>query len=183
MAKSELRIIDELVKAAAEGDREAFTGIVRLMMNRVTALTYRMTGERESARDLAQETFIAAWTNMHNFRSEAKFETWLYRIAANKALNFLRQRKETVDVDTVEPVAASTPETEHRRAELRQGMLDFMEQLPPGQRAVFELRFYKSLTFDEIAGATGKAVGTVKTHYREAVAKLRRLAIEKGWRE
>ena len=182
MTESELRIIDELVSAAAAGDREAFTRIVRLMMNRIFALTYKMTGERESARDLAQETFISAWTGLKDFRGEAKFESWLYRIATNKCLNFIKQKKETVDVDVFAPVAADNPEADLHRAELRKGVLDFMAKLPAAQRAVFELRFYKGLTFEEIADLTGKAVGTAKTNYREAVIKLRQYAIEKGWR-
>lgn len=183
MAKSEPRPIDELANQAKTGDREAFTRIVKYTMNRVVALTYKMTQERESALDLAQETFVSAWQNLKDFRGDARFESWLYRIATNKCLNFLKQEKRTsFDSEIGVPVSENNPETELLRKELRRGILDFMGQLPPEQRAVFELRFYKELTFDEIARATGKALGTTKTLYREAVIKLRRHAIGKGWR-
>jgi len=68
------------------------------------------------------------------------------------------------------------------KKELRENVLAFMESLPAQQRLVFNLRFYQQLSFEEIAATTGKALGTVKTNYREAVKKLRRVALEKGWR-
>lgn len=183
MADTELSTIDELVAAAATGDREAFTKLIRLMMNQVVALTYRMTGDQDAAKDLAQETFITIWQKLAEFRGESRFESWVYRIATNKTLNWLKQRKSAVDVnDETSLISTANPESELYRSELKQQVLSFAGGLPEGQRIVFELRFYKELQFQEIADLTGKALGTVKTHYREAVAKLRHLATEKGWR-
>jgi len=188
MARTDSEIIDRLVSRAQAGDRAAFSQLVRLTMNDVVALTYRMTGDRDAARDLAQDTFISAWEKIDGFRGEARFENWLYRIASNKALNHLAgeksHRTESLDGDTTAEPAASpdgSPDVMLQREQLREGVLAFMQTLPPQQRAVFDLRFYRQLSFDEIAKVTGKAVGTVKTHYREAVAKLRLFAIEKGW--
>lgn len=189
MTAAENEIINELVKRAGNGDREAFSKIVRLTMNKITALTYRMTGDRESARDLAQETFISAWQNLASFRGDAKFTSWLYRIASNKTLNHLNRASSRAEVgeEKAEAGAAAasvgkTPESVLHDRELREGILEFMQSLPRQQRLAFELKFYEGLTFEEISRTTDRALGTVKTNYRQAVGKLRQHARRKGWR-
>lgn len=175
-----------LAEQARSGDRAAFSELVKLLMNPIVALTHKMTGSREVALDLAQESFISAWQNIGSFRGDAKFESWLYRIAVNKSLHHLESAKTRSSVRFedagADVAAASTPELQLTREELRRDVLNFMLRLPEQQRAVFELRFYKQYQFDEIATITGKALGTVKTLYREAVKKLRVEATEKGWR-
>ncbi len=182
-------IVDYLARQAQQGDKEAFSRVVRLMMKDVTALIYRMTRNREATGDLAQETFVAAWENRQQFRGEAGFSSWLYRIAVNKVLNYLKQQSGRPEVplsavdDTLFAASAEAgnPETQLLRRQMRSDVLAFMAQLPPQQALVFDLRFYKQLSFGQIANLTGKAVGTVKTHYREAVRKLRVFAREKEW--
>ena len=190
MVNADREIVEYLVRRAKEGDREAFSRLVRLMMKDIVALTFRMTQDRDSAFDLAQETFISAWQSLRSFRQEAKFESWLYRIAANKALNHLKQRsrRQTRSIDALDTEAlisglsSHNPEQRLRAKEMQKDVLGFMAELPDQQRLVFDLRFYKELAFEEIAGITGRAVGTVKTHYREAIIKLRAFAERKGWR-
>lgn len=190
MARKDREIIDRLVRQAQAGDRTAFSQLVRLTMKDIVALTYRMTGDRDTAHDLAQETFVSAWQHLGGFREEARFENWLYRIASNKALNHL-SRGATVRVASLEAAVATghdrasddvQPDRLLEQAQLRDDIFSFMQQLPPQQRLVFELRFYQQLGFAEIAEMTGKALGTIKTNYREAVGKLRTYATERGWR-
>jgi RNA polymerase sigma-70 factor, ECF subfamily len=154
-------------------------------MTRVVALTYRITGNRETALDLAQDTFVSAWENLHTYRGEAGFANWVFRIATNKALNHFKAaaRRRSQDDFNLDDIEATDPGPErqlHRR-ELAEQVRDFMVSLPPQQRAIFELRFYKEMQFDEIADVLQRALGTVKTGYREAVKKLRVHALEKGW--
>ena len=183
-------IVAYLVRRAQLGDKEAFSRVVRMMMKDITALTYKMTRDRESALDLAQESFIAAWENLDRFRGEASFVTWLYRIAANKALNYLKKQshRPTASLELLpegalaEAVGGGNPETQAGVCQMRQDILEFMAELPPRQRLAFDLRFYKQQSFEEIAGIMGQAVGTVKTHYRQAILKLRAFARRKGWR-
>lgn len=190
MRNADREIVQYLVRRAQKGDKEAFSRLVRLMMKDVVALTFRMTQDRDGAFDLAQETFVSAWQSIRSFREEAKFESWLYRIAANKALNYLKQRsrRPVASIDSLETetlvsgLSSHNPEQLLRAKEMQKGVLEFMAELPDQQRLVFDLRFYKELTFEEIAKITGKAVGTVKTHYREAIIKLRAFAERKGWR-
>jgi RNA polymerase sigma-70 factor (ECF subfamily) len=144
-----------------------------------------MTGDREASLDLAQDTFVAAWENRKSFRKEADFSSWLYRIASNKTLNYLksaRLQSPAEDPDRVEmPEGISDPERELIKKELASKVLGFMAGLPDQQRLIFDLRFYQGMSFQEIAETTGRALGTVKTGYREAIMKLRKYALEKGW--
>ncbi|MEA3297057.1 MAG: RNA polymerase sigma factor [candidate division Zixibacteria bacterium] len=181
--------IEKLAAKAKSGDRKAFGKIVRLMMNKIVALTYRMTGDRESAYDLAQDTFLAVWENLKSFRGEASFSSWLYRIASNKTLNYLNSPsvKKKVPSNRVEQVTDElistdpNPEQILNNKLLYNDMLTFMGKLPSQQRLVFEFRFYEGLPFNEIARLMNKAEGTVKTHYRQAVIKLREYVVKKGW--
>ena len=193
MVNAGQEIVKYLGRRAKEGDKEAFSRLVRLMMKDVVSLTFRMIQDRDSAFDLAQETFVSAWQSLSSFREEAKFESWLYRIASNKALNYLKQRSRR-QATSIDPFETSTdalvanssfhsPEQRLREREMQKDILEFMAELPDQQRLVFDLRFYKELTFEEIAKITGKAVGTVKTHYRQAIIKLRAFAEQKGWRQ
>ena len=182
MIETTTRITDELIEKAKAGDRGSFSKLVRLLMPKISALTYKMTGDKDAALDLAQDTFIAAWEGLAGFEGNAKVENWLYRIATNKTLNYLKREKRKVD--DVEPdqfESSATPETVYADNELRRHIVTFMGTLPTEQRLIFELRFYKQMTFDETALTTGKALGTVKTLYREAVKKLRDTAHKKGW--
>ena len=180
--------IANLVERATAGDRQAYSELVRLKMNQVVAFTYRMTQDKDSALDLAQETFLAAWESIKSYRGDARFSTWLHRIAANKTLNYLKKSSRTVTLgDAVDETMGAAhesqaPDTQMQRQQLRRHVLEFMRTLPEQQRLVFDLRFYKEHSFDEIASITGRALGTVKTNYREAVKKLRLFAREKGWR-
>lgn len=151
-------------------------------MSPVVALTYKMTRDKDAALDLAQDTFVAAWENLRDFKSDAKFEAWLYRIATNRTLNYINRKKRRANDSSIAEYASNQNlEREFDQKELRKRVLDFTAQLPVQQRLAFELRFYKQLSFEEMAEVTGKAVGTVKTLYREAIKKLRQTAVKEGW--
>ncbi|NOY89152.1 MAG: RNA polymerase sigma factor [FCB group bacterium] len=182
MLKTDRTLFNEWIEEAQNGNREAFSKIVKIMMKPIIAMTYKMTQNIDSAQDLAQDTFVAAWQNLATFQGKAKFENWVYRIATNKCLNYLKKEGKNLPLDNHKAIHASDdPSKEMLNRELRQNILGFMAQLPQQQRLVFELHFYKELTFEEIAQLTGKALGTVKTLYREAIAKLRATALKKGW--
>ncbi len=189
-AKTVNQGIEELARQAKAGDRDAFSQIVRAMMNKVVALTYRMTGDRDAGLDLAQDAFVSAWENLASFKGEAKFTSWLYRIAANKCLNYLKRpaAREVTGADqdavfaAVEAPETDNPERVYHQNQLRDDVAAFLGELPPGQKAAFELRHYQQMSFAEVSRVMGKAEGTVKTHYRLAVAKLRDYMKQKGYR-
>lgn len=175
----------ELVRLAQKGDRQAFGILARQVMKPLVALTYRMTGDSDVAKDLAQDSLVAAWEKLAGFRGDSRFDTWVFRIASNKTLNYLHGRREYRLTETLEESVATAdadrPDRQMQTQELRDGVLAFMATLPERQRLVFNLRFYRGMSFAEIADVTGNSLGTVKTNYREAVGKLRTYAREQGW--
>lgn len=166
----------ELVDKAQEGDREAFTALVRQYQNKVFTFVLRMTGNREIALDLTQDTFLAAWQNVDGFRREAKFSTWLIQIAANKAKNLLKRSKweQPLSVATPEGISSSRPDAEFEWNQKQARLLGLIGDLPVGQRAIFNLRYFDELKFGEIARIQNISVSAAKTQFAEAVKKLRK---------
>jgi len=167
----------ELAQRAAAGDRLAFDKLVRTNKDMIYASIYRMTGDREATLDLMQETFFAAYRKLPDFRREAKFSSWVYRIAANKTINYLRRKK----LISFIPLAID-PKTEpaYEMAEpgdaekLKKALQEAVLALPPAQRLVFNMRFHEKKKFPEIAGILGRSESTVKTSYQKAIEKLRK---------
>jgi RNA polymerase sigma-70 factor (ECF subfamily) len=176
--------LEELFHRASAGDRRAFDQFVRSSMTSIVALTYRMTGDRDTALDLAQETFVTAWEKRESFRGDGSVLGWLLRIASNKCMNFLsRERQPDSSGDILEEIAATDPNPERllEQKALTADLQAFVQSLPPQQRLAFELRFGQQLAFDEAAKIAESAVTTVKTNYQEAIKKLRQYARERGW--
>jgi RNA polymerase sigma-70 factor (ECF subfamily) len=165
-----------LVLAAQAGDKTAFNRLVKENREKMFALTYRMTGDRETALDLVQETFLTAFRELPGFRGESSFSSWLYRIASNKALNYIKRRK-LVSFLPFGSQAVSEPSYEMPDAtdnsELKKALAREIASLPDREKLVFNLRFYDELPFGEIARVTGRSESTVKTQYQQAVKKLR----------
>jgi RNA polymerase sigma-70 factor (ECF subfamily) len=167
----------ELVARAKAGDRRAFDELTRMYKDKMFALTYRMCGDRETALDLLQDTFLSAFKSIRNFRGEAGFSSWLYRIASNKAINYLR-RKKLLSFTSLGENPANEPsyimDDTVQNKELNQAMVQAVESLPPKQKLIFNLRFYEQMQFAEIAGIMKRSQSTVKTSYQKAIEKLRK---------
>jgi RNA polymerase sigma factor (sigma-70 family) len=186
MATTDEAELDNLARAAQRGNQRAFGELVERLMNPVMALTYRLTGDRDTASDLAQETFVTAWKEISQYRGQGPIKNWVWRIASNRSLNYLESRARRQKLEAVAaPDEVSThdaPDRNFEQSELQRGVLEFMSTLPPQQRVAFDLRFYQQLSFEEMSEIMGRALGTVKTLYREAVGKLRLHAQRSGWR-
>jgi RNA polymerase sigma-70 factor (ECF subfamily) len=166
----------ELIFAVIErDDRRAFEEIVRRHQSQIRTVLRRLTkGDTALADDLAQETFVLAWRNLSRFRFEARFSTWLYRIAFNAWQTDARKRREVLlDSDGELPafeVAAPEPEVDNAsRIDLERAL----ECLSDGERAAISACYYADLSHEEAAEALGLPLGTVKTHVLRAKAKLR----------
>jgi RNA polymerase sigma-70 factor (ECF subfamily) len=163
-------------------DRHAFAELVRRHQSSVRACLRKLTaGNHALADDLAQETFVNAWRNLAAFRQEARFSTWLYRIATNCWLANARKRKEELlgdrdgaieDEQVGEDVAAS--HGDHSRAStLRIDMERALGVLSEAERAAIVQCYHNDLTHEEAAYVLGCPVGTVKTHVLRAKQKLK----------
>ncbi|MFQ5454546.1 MAG: RNA polymerase sigma factor, partial [Candidatus Zixiibacteriota bacterium] len=120
MAKTNDKQLEELVEKAKEGNREAFSEIMQITMNKTLALTYKYTQDMESAKDMTQETYIAIWEHIKDFKGEAKFESWLYRIASNKCLNYLKKVKRVSFNNEMEQQPVDNPEKQLITKELKE---------------------------------------------------------------
>jgi RNA polymerase sigma-70 factor (ECF subfamily) len=171
----------ELVLAVvSRDDRGAFALLVSRHQSMVRSVLRRLAkGDHGLADDLAQETFLLAWRNLGSFRHDARFSTWLYRIAFNAWLSEARKRREVLLDDPDEMLLPDAPEAAVPAAE-RLDLERAVAALPDGERAAIAACYYADLTHEEAAAALGIPLGTVKTHILRAKARLRaRLGEEK----
>lgn len=152
------------------GDRDAFESLVRAHQKMIYALCYRMTGSRDEADDLVQETFIQAYQHLDDFRSESKFSSWLYRIAMNHCLNWRgREVRRARAYSEWEPHAKS-----HSEHALSSQVQEALMKLPAKQRGAIVLTTYDGMSHAEAARALGCGEVTVSWRIFAARKKLKR---------
>jgi len=156
-------------------DRRAFAQLVQRHQSQVRAVLRRLTkGDAGLADDLAQETFVLAWRNLRNFRFEARFSTWLYRIAFNAWQSEARKKRDLVlELDEDAPPARSDHFDVMPDVASRVDLERAVATLSDGERAAISACYYADLSHEEAARALGMPVGTVKTHILRAKAKLK----------
>lgn len=176
-----------LVGYAQRGHAKAFSELVRRHHMRIFHTAFGMVGNREDADDLAQLAFIKAFQSLHQFKGQALFSTWLYRISINCCLDWIKsqQRKYDVKMDDEwwykqadgEALFADTKRTDYmvEQGELRDVLAHAMSQMSPIFRSVLVLRELNGLSYQEIASVEGCSVGTVKSRLFRARAQLRKL--------
>ncbi len=186
--------IDEkkLLKKAAAGSAEAFEQLVLTYQTPIYNLCLRMTGNPEDAADMTQESFLKAWRSLEGFHFESAFPTWLYRLASNTCLDFLRSVKrrkqfsltmedadgETQLLDLPDP--APTPEASLLSAEESFLLAAAMRQLDPEQQRILTLRVVNDLSYTEIAAVLDIKEGTVKSRLARARENLRKKLLQLG---
>jgi len=167
---------DELVRQARRGDLRAYDELVRRYQERIYATVYHMTSNHEDANDLAQESFIKAFQALKSFKGGSSFYTWLYRIAVNKTINFLKQRKNRThlslndldfnaehDPDLMALISDKTPRREAGLTELQEKLNEAMLKLSEPHRLVVVLHDVEGLSHDEIAKIMDCNIGTVRS--------------------
>lgn len=179
MQKSQPREDEQEVEAFRNGDEAAFDRLVLKYQRRIYRLCLRCTGSHADADDLAQEVFLHAYRGLDRFRSEARFSTWLYRIAWNACVNWTSSKEaaEALREDLVDH--APSPFDRLSREQAAKRVRQAVARLPERQRAVLLLRVYEGLSHREIADVLGRPVGTVKANLFHALTKLRKLTAER----
>ena len=175
---------DELVARSMGGDAESFNQLILRWERPIYALAYRVIGREEDARDVCQETFLRAFRALPGFKGQAKFSSWLYRIALNLCRDWIRrQRRAPVmqipeGVDPGELMAERGPvesiEELVARRQLSSVVEETMALLPEEQRTAIILKEYHGMTFQEIADMQGCPLSTVKTRLYQGLTVLRR---------
>ncbi|MEN3037864.1 MAG: RNA polymerase sigma factor [Candidatus Kryptonium sp.] len=168
----------ELVNDFKNGNISAFDEIVRRYQKKVYLLARRILSNHEDADDVAQEVFIKLFYSLNEFKGESNLFTWIYRITINECNSILRKRKirEFIPIDEIVNLLKfnETPEQEFINKEEKRLIEKAIEKLPPKQRAVFVMRFFENLDYEEISKILKKPVGTLKANYFHAVKKIQR---------
>jgi RNA polymerase sigma-70 factor (ECF subfamily) len=175
---------EELVTRSVGGDLDSFNQLVRRWERPIYALAYRVLGREEDARDVSQEAFLRAYRALPGFKGEAKFSSWLYRIALNLCRDWQRRERRSPivpapeGVDVVALAAEQGPvvaiEDVLNRNEMSRSVARAMARLPAEQRTAIILKEYQGLTFQEIADLQGCPLSTVKTRMYQGLSVLRR---------
>ncbi len=164
----------DLVKAlkGKKTRNAAFTILVREYQRPLYGHIRRMVGSHQNADDVLQNTFMKAWRFIDDFKEESSLFTWLYRIATNEALSFLRKQKKH-EIETGEITEIHTNTTDgYSGEEITRKLEAALKTLPAKQRQVFDLKYFSELKYEEIAEITETSVGALKASFYHAVKKI-----------
>jgi RNA polymerase sigma-70 factor (ECF subfamily) len=182
--------VDLLVEAFRQGRPDAFDSIVRAHQDRVYAFCARMLSDREEALDVSQDVFLSAWRNLAAFRGESALSTWLLRIAANRCLNRIRQRKSLASREGPWPDAGADgegpefqpaspeggrPDRVAENREMGAILADALGRIDPDSRWLVLLSDVEGFSYEELAEMAEVPVGTVKSRLHRARMALRRM--------
>ena len=179
----------QLIRQAAQGDRDAFARLLERYQKQVYHQALRMVGSPEDAADMTQEAFFKVWQGLPGFQGDSSLSTWLYRLTNNVCIDFLRREKKrrgelSLDADdsAALPLAASapSPQLSLERKELRQAIEAGLAQLSDEHRQVLVLREISGLSYDEIAGLLELSPGTVKSRIARARLSLAKFLRKTG---
>jgi RNA polymerase sigma-70 factor (ECF subfamily) len=171
----------EYARLSQGGDRNAFAQLVRRYQDRLYRFILRMVNSHDEALDLTQDTFIKAWQALPDWRPDAEFRTWLFRIGSNAAMDCLRRRKVVefvgIDEDYDAPGGAADPEAQLQTKQRLRSLEVALNRLPADQREIVLLRDIEDMSYADIAAVLGINEGTVKSRLaraREALIDYRR---------
>ncbi len=181
---------DQLVKAYAQGNNEAFDTLLSRHQERVYNYIVRIVRNEDVANDIFQDTFVKAITNIRRGRytDSGKFPAWISRIAHNLIIDYFRQEKsenlQSCDIDEVDllnrkDLSEATVEDLLITEQIHDDVRMLIDDLPEAQREVLLMRYYRNMSFKEIAEATGVSINTALGRMRYAILNMRRIASEK----
>lgn len=179
---------EELVARSQQGDTESFNELIVRWERPIYALAYRVIGRDEDARDVVQEAFLRAYRSLPGFKGQAKFSSWLYRIALNLCRDWIRRQRRTPVVqlpEDMEPqdLAADRGPVESvedlvARKEMSDKVAVAMRLLPEEQRTAIILKEFHGMTFQEIADLQNCPLSTVKTRLYQGLSVIRRQLVD-----
>jgi RNA polymerase sigma-70 factor (ECF subfamily) len=174
----------ELIRKIAEGSEEGFSELVKSCQQNVFRVCIGFVHNREDAEDLAQEVFIEAYKSIKHFRGEAKISTWLYRIAVNKSLNFLKKKKTSAILERMELLFAigirkeledgQHPQKLMENKEISLVLKKAIESLPENQCTAFVLAKYESASYLQIAEIMNTSISAVESLLYRAKMNLQK---------
>ncbi len=159
-----------------ETRRNAFNQVVRKYQQKVYWMVRKIVIDHDDANDITQDVFIKAWTAMETFRGDSKLYTWLFRIAHNESINFLKKKRRRffVPINDVEGELAEKLESDPLVSgdEIQLKLQKAILKLPEKQRLVFNMKYFEELSYEDISEITGTSVGALKASYHWASKKI-----------
>lgn len=173
MKRSDKQLLDQL-KAAQTRER-AFRELIQMYQKQVYGLIRKMVNNHDDADDLVQEVFTKVWSKIDTFNEESMLFTWIYRIAVNECLQFLRRKKrwsilrwESSDASGIDQLQRDGPTGDEIESRLQKAIM----KLPDQQRIVFHMKYYDDLKYSEMAAIMQRSEGSLKANYHHAVSKI-----------
>ncbi len=181
-----------LALKAADGNDAAFETLVRKYERLVSTCVYSVVGNTEDTMDVSQETFLKAYKSLSSFKGDSEFSTWLYRIAKNTALDFIRKKKhpsvsidssgeENEGFDIPDENISSSPEKKALQNEKIQKLREAIDKLSDEHREIIILRDINDYSYDEISRILGLEEGTVKSRLSRARENLRKILLKENY--
>jgi len=186
---SDREISAEIIKACRLGDRDAFRALYDVYKDRVYSISlYFFHGDRAAAHDVTQQVFLKLMTGIGQFRGDAEFSTWLYRLVVNACMDAARRRKSDAaiaDRSRMETFAAPrSPEEDYARAQAATSVREAVSALPPKFRIAVLLRYFDDLSYEDMAKALNCSMGTVASRlsrgHKMLAERLQGLVSTKG---
>jgi RNA polymerase sigma-70 factor (ECF subfamily) len=164
----------ELVQLVKAGEAEPFDELVRRHSVKIHDLCYKILRNYDDASDMAQETFIKAYRKINKFDGRSQFSTWLYRIAVNNCLNYIKKQRPTEEIyDEMMSGGKDDPVERYRSKKLKEIIYEAVAKLPTVQRAVFTLRTLEDMSYQEVSDILKKPISTIKVNHHLAVKNMR----------
>ncbi len=164
----------ELVQLVKAGEITPFDELVRRHQIKIHDLCYKVLRNYDDAKDMAQVTFLKAYRKINKFGGRSKFSTWLYRIAVNNCLNFIKKRRPTEELfDEITGSKSDDPVQIYKSKKFREMIHATVAKLPKVQKAVFSLRTLQDFSYQEISDILNKPISTIKVNHHLAVKNLR----------
>lgn len=175
-----------LAALSVEGDTAAFDTLFNRYRVSLTEYVRTKCGSAEDADDIIQETFVKAWLNIHRYNSAYTFGQWIYTIANNTFIDYMRKRRDDLSIDSLRwsrdslsgASATPTPEDSYINLQRRNALDRYLQRMTPQYRTMIELRFFSEYSYDEIAEKLAMPLGTVKTQIHRAREQLCRFIAE-----
>lgn len=174
-----------VIKKCQNGDIGAFEALVSKYEKIVYNIAYRLIGNAEDSKDVAQETFIKVYRKINTFKGDSSFSTWLYRMTVNTGKDFLRKKKDNLSIDeerenNISNVNTSlyTPEVSLERNEKQRMIIAGLNQLKTDHKVMIILRDIQGYSYEEISNTLEISIGTVKSRINRARMNLREILLE-----
>jgi len=172
----------DIISQYLKGDEKSLEFLVKKYLKPIYGFVYKNVGDINIAEDITQEVFVKVWKNLRKFNLEKEFKPWIFKIAKNASIDYLRKKKsipfsrfenkngQNILIETLESNDKNLTESINNKKEF----LDIIEKLPKKDQEVIDLRYIQGMSFKEIAKSLKKSINTIKSQYRRIIIKIKK---------